>query len=80
MALLGAAFVHDLNIFHGPISSAVLVQTTTPASSKAWSPFSVASNASTRLTQANSSFVEVPGCINDSLLCQGIGYSQYSVS
>lgn len=71
--------MHHLKVFNGPMTLSTFEQTKYKPESEACSPFVDSPTASTRLAQADSSFVEVPGCINGVISSQCIGYGRYSV-
>lgn len=80
MALIKAATVHKLNPFKGPMTLETFTQVYSGGGGDWLSPFEVSTKASTRLCQADSKVLEIPGCVTGSLSYQAIGYGRYSVS
>jgi hypothetical protein len=78
VAFEGAAKVNNLPILQGPIN----LHTDTPSgvSPSFDSPYHVSETASSRLSGADSSFLEVPGCFSGEISSQAVGYGRYSVS
>ncbi|KAH9823457.1 hypothetical protein DFH28DRAFT_880350 [Melampsora americana] len=78
-AFEGAAKVHNLPIFEGPMSLETFARTSHP-SSDLRSPFPVSATASSRLNGADSIEIQVPECINGVIATQAIGFGRLSVS
>lgn len=80
LALKAAAAIHQVPIFYGPMTKGTFDKVYGALGAAATSPFPLRGSASTRLTQADSAMIEVPGAINGALSYQGWGYGRGAVS
>ncbi|KAH9807756.1 hypothetical protein DFH28DRAFT_912895, partial [Melampsora americana] len=78
VAFAGAAVVHDVPVFIGPMTLETFQRTFHPPPPILQSPYQVSDKASTRLSGADSSTISVPGTINGALPSQEVGYGRYS--
>ncbi|EGG07947.1 uncharacterized protein MELLADRAFT_105451 [Melampsora larici-populina 98AG31] len=78
IAFDGAAEVHDLTPFIGPMTFETFTLTSHPPRPNAQSPFQVSEQASILLSGADNRFIEVPGTLNGALPSQAVGYGRYS--
>ncbi|KAH9817742.1 hypothetical protein DFH28DRAFT_889483, partial [Melampsora americana] len=79
IALVGAAAVNDIAEFVGPMTHKTFARAIhPPPTPTAQSPYAVLKTATSNLSGAKSSYIEIPGVLNGTLPSQAIGYGRYA--